>query len=86
MFCGRCCVTEPRSRLALRLDIFIEILPRTPVNKGKRKGQGVGSSSGPSCEISAITLAPPVLFYALLRQRYLALLGFWTTTATAQPY
>src|SRR5829696_9161210 len=29
MFCGRCCVTEPRSRLALRLDIFIEILPRT---------------------------------------------------------
>ena len=32
MFCGRCCVTEPRSRLALRLDIFIEILPRTSVN------------------------------------------------------
>jgi transposase len=26
MFCGRCCVTEPRSRAALRLDIFIEIL------------------------------------------------------------
>jgi transposase len=24
-FCGRCCVTEPRSRRALRLDIFIEI-------------------------------------------------------------
>jgi hypothetical protein len=22
---GRCCVTEPRSRTALRLDIFIEI-------------------------------------------------------------
>jgi hypothetical protein len=28
MLCGRCCVTEPRSRPALRLDIFIEILPR----------------------------------------------------------
>jgi hypothetical protein len=27
MFCGRCCATEPRSRAALRLDIFIEILP-----------------------------------------------------------
>jgi hypothetical protein len=26
MFCGRCCVTEPRLRAALRLDIFIEIL------------------------------------------------------------
>jgi hypothetical protein len=38
MFCGRCCVTEPRSRPALRLDIFIEILPRTRVNKGKGKG------------------------------------------------
>ncbi len=25
MFCGRCCVTEPRSRTALQLDIFIEI-------------------------------------------------------------
>jgi transposase len=25
---GRCCVTEPRSRPDLRLDIFIEILPR----------------------------------------------------------
>jgi hypothetical protein len=28
------CVTEPRSRLALRLDIFIEILLRGSVNKG----------------------------------------------------
>jgi len=28
-------VTEPRSRIALQLDIFIEILPRTPVNKAK---------------------------------------------------
>ncbi len=27
--CGRCCVTEPPLRAALRLDIFIEILPRT---------------------------------------------------------
>jgi hypothetical protein len=35
MFCGRCCVTEPRSRLALRLDIFIEILPRTWMYEGK---------------------------------------------------
>jgi hypothetical protein len=33
MLCGRCCVTEPPTKLALRLDIFIEILPRTWVNK-----------------------------------------------------
>ena len=26
MLCGRCCVTEPPTKLALRLDIFIEIL------------------------------------------------------------
>ena len=32
MFCGRCCVTEPRSRPALRLDIFIEILLGTSMN------------------------------------------------------
>jgi transposase len=25
MYCGRCCATEPRSKLHLRLDIFIEI-------------------------------------------------------------
>jgi transposase len=31
-YCGRCCVTEPRSRPALRLDIFIEILLRDSVN------------------------------------------------------
>jgi hypothetical protein len=31
--CGRCCVTEAPSRLALPLDIFIEILPRTLVNR-----------------------------------------------------
>jgi hypothetical protein len=37
MLCGRCCVTEPPTRLALRLDIFIEILPRTRVNKGKKQ-------------------------------------------------
>ena len=30
---GRCCVTELRLRTAPRLDIFIEILLRTPVNK-----------------------------------------------------
>jgi hypothetical protein len=34
MSCGRCCVMEPRLRAALRLDIFIEILPGTSVNKG----------------------------------------------------
>jgi hypothetical protein len=32
--CGRCCETDPSSRSALQLDIFIEILPRTPVNSG----------------------------------------------------
>jgi hypothetical protein len=37
MLCGRCCVTEPPTKLALRLDIFIEILPRTRVNNGKKK-------------------------------------------------
>jgi hypothetical protein len=50
-------------------------LPRTPVNKGKRRA-GAYSSSVPSCEISAIILAPPELFYALLHERYLALLEF----------
>ena len=33
MLCGRCCVTEPPTKLALRLDIFIEILPRTRLNR-----------------------------------------------------
>jgi hypothetical protein len=33
MSCGRCCATEPRSRAALRLDLFIEILPRASVNE-----------------------------------------------------
>jgi hypothetical protein len=62
-------------------------LPRNPVNKGNKKKRRARaySSSGPSWEISAITLAPPELFYALLRDRYLALLGLWTITATAQP-
>src|SRR5215211_1935174 len=32
-YCGRCCVTEPPSRPALRLDIFIEILLRRWVKK-----------------------------------------------------
>jgi hypothetical protein len=32
VMCGRCCVTEPPSRAALRLDIFIEILLRDWVN------------------------------------------------------
>ena len=40
MLCGRCYVTEPPTKLALRLDIFIEILPRTPVNKGKKEKKG----------------------------------------------
>ena len=39
MLCGRCCVTEPPTKLALRLDIFIEILPRNRVNKGMKKGR-----------------------------------------------
>ena len=40
-YCGRCCATEPRSRTALRLDIFIEILLGNRVNKGEgREGQG----------------------------------------------
>jgi hypothetical protein len=30
---GRCCATKPRSRAALQLDIFIEILPRRWVNR-----------------------------------------------------
>jgi hypothetical protein len=33
MCCGRCYATEPRLRVALRLDIFIEILLGTSVNK-----------------------------------------------------
>jgi hypothetical protein len=36
---GLCCVTEPRSRTALQLDIFIEILPleRTSENSVNAK-------------------------------------------------
>jgi hypothetical protein len=33
MYCGQCCVMEPRSRAALRLDIFIEILLGIRVNR-----------------------------------------------------
>ena len=33
MLCGRCCVTELPTKLALRLDIFIEILLRASVNE-----------------------------------------------------
>src|SRR5215211_3938031 len=36
-YCGRCCVTEPPSRPALRLDIFIEILLGISVHK---RGEG----------------------------------------------
>jgi hypothetical protein len=32
VFCGRCCVMEPRSGPALWLDIFIEILLSSSVN------------------------------------------------------
>jgi hypothetical protein len=53
MFCGRCCVTEPRSRLALRLDIFIEILPCTRVNKGMKKGRG------PKVRVPGLLTPPP---------------------------
>ena len=43
--------------------------------KRPRSRAGAAIRPGPSCEISAITLAPRDLFYALLRARYLALLG-----------
>jgi hypothetical protein len=33
MYCGQCCVTEARLRAAPQLDIFIEILLGTSVNK-----------------------------------------------------
>jgi hypothetical protein len=46
MCCGRCCVTELRLITALRLDIFIEILLDTWVNKGKRRAKAL--RSGPS--------------------------------------
>jgi hypothetical protein len=46
MFCGRCCVTEPRSRLALRLDIFIEILLCGWAHK-VGEGHAQGSSGTP---------------------------------------
>jgi hypothetical protein len=39
MYCGQCCVTEARLRAAPQLDIFIEILLRTRVNKGKKKNR-----------------------------------------------
>jgi hypothetical protein len=45
MLCGRCCVTEPRSRAALWLDIFIEILLRRSVN---REGIGAAAITGVS--------------------------------------
>jgi hypothetical protein len=48
MLCGRCCVTEPRSRPALRLDIFIEILLRNLVNKAKKKGRGFEAPAQPA--------------------------------------
>src|SRR5215216_3172824 len=44
MRCGRCCETAPRSTTALRLDIFIEILLGTWVNKVKKKGRGCSLS------------------------------------------
>jgi hypothetical protein len=38
MLSGRCCVTEPHSRAALRLDIFIEILTGHFGEQGQEKG------------------------------------------------
>jgi hypothetical protein len=55
MLCGRCCVTEPRSRPALRLDIFIEILPRP---SRIRQEEGPGSFGRPQ----------PLSRYAALRR------------------
>ena len=63
MCCGRCCVMEPRLRAALRLDIFIEILLGTSVNKGmkKRKGRGVVAASVlPLLELSLNALPEPL--------------------------
>src|SRR5215208_4217437 len=48
MYCGQCCVTEARLRAAPPLDIFIEILLRTPVNKDERKGRSPGMEPRPS--------------------------------------
>jgi hypothetical protein len=61
MLCGRCCVTEPPTKLALRLDIFIEILPCTPLNKGIMKGWG--------CYYAPVLLAVPSLECPLTRWR-----------------
>jgi hypothetical protein len=46
------------------------LLLRTRVNEDKKKGRA-DMGSGPSCEISALSLAPPELFYALRYGRYL---------------
>jgi hypothetical protein len=69
--CGRCCVTKPRLRAALCLDIFIEILLRGSVNKGlsangmhtsnalPRPGSEETSNSPPSASVrSLIDLRP----------------------------
>jgi Transposase IS116/IS110/IS902 family len=54
--CGSCCVTGPRLRTALRLDIFIEILLRIPVNRANTKDRDFSAPSlfmrvdnAPSC-------------------------------------
>src|SRR5215204_4929211 len=49
MLCGRCCVTEPRSRLPLRLDIFIEILLGSRVNRGAVSQHGTIVASIGGC-------------------------------------
>jgi hypothetical protein len=40
MFCGRCCVMELPSSLALRLDIFIEILLQRVAMTLNREARG----------------------------------------------
>jgi hypothetical protein len=59
MSCGRCYVTELRSRAAPRLDIFIEILLRDWVNKGK-ESQGLGSPGSPCSPKQPQRLCPSI--------------------------
>jgi hypothetical protein len=57
MLCGRCCVTEPPTKLALRLDIFIEILPRTRVNRGCLRSPD-SLPKGPYMKLQECIVAP----------------------------
>jgi hypothetical protein len=53
MYCGQCCLMEPRSRAALRLDIFIEILLESfAVSSADPTGPSAGSQGcfgSPAC-------------------------------------